>query len=250
MNKIREKPIIFRGDMVRAILEGRKTVTRRVIKPQPMRMLGSKAPGGSMFWTPKKKVLKSLSIVKDTGEIIHDDAFVQAVMKVPHVIWSAAYGPEGALDGMGSWRAGMHAWVRETWALLPLFDDMRPSRLPAPKGLDLFWKADGHQTRYWKTEPGKWRPSIFMPRWASRITLEILDVRAAQLHAITEKDARAEGVEGRVPDPRWTRNGQALEDCLDYRNPFIELWNSINGKKPGLDWKSNPWVWRVAFKVL
>ena len=88
-----------------------------------------------------------------------------------------------------------------------------------------------------------------MPRWASRLTLRVLDVRVERVLDISEEDARAEGVKGWVPDPRWTLHGYVPDDCLDYRNPFAKLWDSINAKR-GFSWESNPWVWVVKFEVI
>lgn len=99
----------------------------------------------------------------------------------------------------------------------------------------------------------RWRPSIFMPRWASRITLEITDVRVERLQDIGESDAQAEGVK---PELWYRPPGKSEDDWrslggdwdhIYYRNGFANLWNEINAKC-GYSWESNPWVWVISFK--
>ncbi len=174
-----ERPIIFSGDMVREILSGRKTMTRRVMKPQPI-IDPRKIPRGYCTLHDKK-----------TGE----------------------------------WRSPQHGvfgdrlWVRETW-----FSSECKKEL-------LGYLADGdnpHNVTY------RVRPSIFMPRWASRITLEITDVKVSKLQEMNDEDAVKEGIKG------WT-NQAAPIDC------FMYLWDSINKKYP---WKSNPWVWVISFRMV
>lgn len=110
--------------------------------------------------------------------------------------------------------------------------------------------------RYRATEkscPTKCRPSIYMPRWASRITLEITDVRVQQLQEISETDARAEGFEaemvhGDTCDSQSFCDGHTCGavDC-SARNNFEITWDSLNSKR-GYSWESNPWVWAITFK--
>ena len=172
-----EKPILFSGPMVRALLAGIKTQTRRLVKYN--NMLGEPAE-----WC---------SSVAEPGWI--------------HICGDfRRFCPYG--------QPGGRLWVRETWR----------SMGKCNKGTDVvFYRADGHVD-------GPWRPSIFMPRWASRITLEITEVRVQRLQEISEADARAEGAK-HMPDHRWH---------------FREIWDSINGKK--YPWASNPWVWCLTFK--
>ena len=164
---MKERPIIFKGEMVKAILDGRKTQTRRVVKN-----------------------------VEDLTVFFRDDKF-GCPFKCP-------YG-----------KPGDRLWVRETWA------DVNTSEGPA-----ICYRADGDVQIIW-------RSSIYMPRWASRITLKILDIRVERLQDISEKDAIAEGIQP-----------------SDYAKPkaaFMRLWDSINAKKPGKSWKDNPWVWVIEF---
>jgi hypothetical protein len=95
----------------------------------------------------------------------------------------------------------------------------------------------------------RWRPSIFMPRWASRITLEVTEVRVQRLQEVTEDDALAEGVEPLkhiAPDQPLLTGGTAGEQ--PHRLAFSVLWDSINGERAS--WVSNPWVWAVSFRRL
>lgn len=181
-----ERPILFSGQMVRAILDGRKTQTRRVVKPP-----APFAPGDDILveWA--------------TGQI-----------KCP-------YGQPGDL-----------LWVRETWAANRIFDDSSP-RIVGNDHHGIWWKADHSSYRPLNAKPGRWRPSIHMPRWASRITLEVTGVQVEQLQEITTEDALAEGI---AKHEQWTPRVQ-----------FSELWDSINAKR-GYGWNSNPCVWVVEFK--
>lgn len=189
------KPILFSGEMVRAILEGRKTQTRRVIKPQP---------SGIMTWHP---VIERWSVNR-TGELYKDK-----------------YG-----------RPGDRLWVRETFA--PFGDAGAvwfKAGIPEYRGglrvgwLDFPYKLD---STFEPPNDLKWRPSIFMPRWASRITLEVTDIRIERVQDISSDDIKAEGC-----PPHHTLYGW-----------WEHLWDSINAKR-GYSWESNPWVWVVSFRL-
>ncbi len=171
-----EKPILFSGEMVRAILDGRKTQTRRVVRREHIPFVHSLLAG----WISGR--------------------------------WSHLPLPYG--------RPGDQLWVRETW----LEDTVGNIRYRATERA----VQDGN----WK-----WRPSIFMPRWASRISLEVTAVRVERVRDISEEDARAEGVDSIV----------ATDTYSSYRMGFRKLWDSINAKR-GYSWESNPWVWVVEFK--
>lgn len=184
------RPMLFNGPMVRALLEGRKTQTRRVVTRTALDWL---QPG---MFTPE---------------------------------YTAA--PENELSPYGY--TGDLLWVRETWRL----DGM------VEPGQSVSFRAD------WPDLPGPWRPSIFMPSWASRITLEVTDVRIERLQEITETEARAEGIAdggclscGR-PEPCGCEN--ATPDAVD---AFVWLWNNLNAKR-GFGWDVNPWVWVISFAV-
>ena len=202
---MKERPILFSGEMVRAILSARKTQTRRVIKPQPAN--GQKFAG-----------------IADAREYLgpkHKNQFGA------YFGWSFRRCPYG--------QPGDKLWVRETF----LVDDNR--RIPKTathKNFEVDYKATSEDSPHWR-----WRPSIHMPRWASRITLEITGVRVERLHDISEVDARAEG----APDITGVVMGGKLRGIATYRDWFKNLWQSINGAD---SWASNPWVWVIEFKRL
>jgi hypothetical protein len=216
----RERPIIFSGAMVRAILEGRKAQTRRVVKPQPIVESDGRMHWNGIGWTTHHDRLTGLG-----GTML---------TKCP-------FG-----------RPGDRLWVRETFAS-PVaswtdygweWDEDDGARLPGGKpvpGNQFSKRTAKYRADYsdWHQDEGPWRPPIHMPRWASRITLEVTDVRIERLHSLAEEDAQAEGV-----SPAETTDGD-----LSYALGFIDLWDSLNAKR-GHSWASNPWVWVVTFRRL
>lgn len=147
--------------------------------------------------------------------------------------------------------AGMKLWVRETWAPVSPDEYSRPveecnieyradSGAPYPGD----WPEDEARGN---DEAPKWKPSIFMPRWASRITLEVVSVRVERLQDISEGDAIAEGL---IQRPDWPEVQWACVNGNYWRDPrqsFRTLWDSINAKR-GYGWNSSPWCWVVEFK--
>ena len=217
---MKERPIIFSGAMVKAILDGRKTQTRRVVKPQPQKPIVSESDGFPETWY-------------EHGVLIEE----------PSNVWKCPYG-----------MIGDKLWVRETfWHQRASFDEVCGIKY---KDEDEFtvYRAD------YDGGPGdnfSWKPSIFMPKILSRITLEITDVRVQRLQEISEQDAIAEGVEklGEFPDiTPWRNYGlkAGQPHCLNFsiaRRSFQTLWDSINAKR-GYGWDSNPWVWAIMFRQL
>lgn len=228
-----ERPILMCGDMVRATLERRKRRTRRAWK----------LPKGHDWYA-------------DLGGI--DKGFFEE-------------------SGMPGWwhveetrcpygKVGDRLWVRETWR--ECFDDTL--------GVCIEYRADGRKIKPnfpseeagWKCEQNaiaddahKWRPSIFMPRWASRIVLEVTEVRIERLQAITSSDIIDEGVQypvsadgrpmirltGKCPTVHYHRRlkqGEGLTHDELLRCHFASLWDTINGEG---SWAANPWVWVVGF---
>jgi len=205
-----EKPILFSGEMVRAILQGRKTQTRRVIKPQP---------------------------VQDPDESwrfeIHPRSGYNTERTMRH------YLPDRCRYG----KPGDRLWVRETWVCYDPSDGEQYYKEPIPEskpeGIGIAYRADHSE------DPGEgWRPSIFMPRWASRITLEIADVRIERVQEISIPDCWSEGVT--VDEVLHLSRGQKPSDII---NAFATLWNTINDDR-GYGWEVNPWVWVIGFKVV
>ncbi|MEV1669113.1 hypothetical protein ABZQ64_02195 [Pseudomonas aeruginosa] len=215
---MKERPILFTGPMVRAILEGRKTVTRRVMKPQPD-FLGSMVDPNTPF--------KTL------------DAGLHARITCP-------YGEPGD-----------RLWVREAWHVGKPHDKTAPADILAPllaegRGITVLYTAGGWQSVgpagreepiYPDDQPlpdwaGKGRPSIHMPRWASRILLELTAVRVERLQDISEEQARAEGYPA---ERECETGGSGLDAWLWFRS----LWGEINGPEA---FTANPWVWVIEFK--
>jgi len=228
---MKERPILFSAPMVRAILDGTKTQTRRVVTV-PWRKSTRALPYEPWFVEEDGKLLADCSEAADShgnGDYREFSSCMPCPYGVP----------------------GDRLWVRETWNLgRPLrnaegiIDDEQIWSAPIPKqdprGKRLFddwclgYAADGCE--------GKMRPSIYMPRWASRITLEVTDVRVQRLQDITEEDARAEG----VAPAAFCKAGRPNEH--EHVESFEWLWNSINGKRAGCAWDANPWVWAITFR--
>ena len=204
---MKERPVLFSGPMVRAILAGTKTQTRRVIKPQPK--------------------------TEYAGSFGNFDAGFGYVFSGEDKWRYCPYGGPG--DSL---------WVRETWAVAECFDAIKPSKLNLT-ARNVEYRAGPKKIGYLGLVRGKWRPSIHMPKWASRITLDITDVRVERLQGISEEDAIAEGC-GNVHATGVGKNG-ANFDMLWDDSGFAMLWESINGKE--YPWESNPWVWAVGFNL-
>lgn len=202
-----ERPILFSSGMVRAILEGRKTQTRRVVRKSDRGEIAVSQNGTPVYVT---------GAPDDDGEPI-----------------PCPYSP------------GDRLWVRETWAVGRVFDRTRPSEIPTvERDIPVWWRAD--EAIEESVNRGRWRPSLHMPRWASRISLDIVSVRVERLQAITEADAFAEGVEA---NPYVMCDGTTDEAMsISARDNFRSLWDTINGKRPGCSWGDNPWVWVVEFR--
>ncbi|WP_241723043.1 morphogenetic protein [Raoultella sp. HC6] len=201
---MKERGMIFNAEMVRALLDGRKTQTRRIIKNQ--------REGGS--WSVQ--LAKNPCIPRHT----HDWWLPNATQP-----YSALICPFGAI--------GERIWVRETWARYNI--DQRSQ--------DMAYRATTPED--WP-DGGRWRPSIHMPRWASRILLEITDVRVERLNSISEEDAQAEGMELTGWRPTYSDPDSGGEVWTPYDN-FAQLWESIYGEE---SWKANNWVWVIEFKVV
>ncbi|WIO41018.1 hypothetical protein P2G42_13665 [Klebsiella electrica] len=227
---MKERGMIFNGEMVRALLEGRKTQTRRIMKVQP-----------SEVFTPM-----NMSLEPDykarwyTPGSVDKDGYLQPASKD---VFGVSNENEGYSCPFGA--VGDRIWVRETSGLQVRRDalggtgEFRVYRASNPDAIR-FTTASG------KDYPIKWTPSIHMPRWASRITLEITDVRVERLNDISEEDARAEGIiDGGClncgePEPCGCANPEP-----DATDAFAYLWQSIYGQE---NWNANPWVWVIEFK--
>ncbi len=205
----KERPILFSGPMVKAILEGRKTQTRRVMNNRHFNVfwVDETAKGVAPYWRYEDS--------HGSGPFKPEDYQLYGFPRCP-------YG-----------QAGDRLWVRETWA-------PHPTVRKAERDSKIFYRADC-RPRTSDESHCDWRPSIHMPRWASRITLEIVSVRVERLQGISEDDAKAEGVLS-LPDATLKPvDGSA-------RLQFAALWDSINAGR-GFGWNVNPWVWVIEFKA-
>lgn len=194
----RERPILFSAPMVLALLAGRKTQTRRLVKlPRSMKGGDLERARADLLWgvTPGLHV------------------------PMPDGTSQRLYNPLG-------WPEPVRLWVRETFVYRHKHDRY-------------YYRAD--HPKFDPYAHNGWKPSIFMPRAASRITLEVTGVRVERLQDISEEDAKAEGVE---PAP-FCKAGRPAG--LEHVEAFEDLWNSINGKGA---WSANPWVWVVSFRRL
>jgi hypothetical protein len=220
-----ERPILFSGPMVRAVLDGTKTQTRRAVKPSARQ---TQWLSGATFTASPR-----LTIALSKGRL---GAACQHPLGGP-LTWIAC--PFGS--------PGDRLWLRETWW-----------HGPQPDRAEYDADFDDDATLSALAYGAKRKPSIHMPRWASRITLEITDVRVEQLRDISEEDARAEGVspcarcDGRgidpvrvVHDPEWCAECGGGSQGMTARDEFAWLWDSLN---PTASWEMNPWVWVLEFK--
>ena len=234
--KIKERGILFSPPMVRALLGGRKTQTRRAVKPKPTGTVN-----GMPYWG-------DLGIKANLREYAHPPC------------------PYG--------QPGDRLWVRERWRVAawhegePILIEYEDGTHCEESGSDADYYGSWYERMmeqsaddcaraglkpdddgiYNMNESGvvtRWRPSLFMPRWASRITLEITSVRVERVQGISEADALAEGVEQGWRDVQLVGGAQGVSRTTA-RQAYAALWDSINSKKH--PWASNPWVWVIEFR--
>lgn len=216
---MKERPILFTGEMVRAILSGEKTQTRRIVKPQPVSV---------------EEIRKEVGI----GYSLFTDHFAPDVFRISGPV--AVVLEKSGLKPGYRWKCffgqvGDRLWVRETfmgWYREGVFSHVAA------------YKADGYQAE----QDERWTPSIHMPRSASRINLEITNIKVERLNDISEQDAKDEGIVGglisRTGSAGWGSN-EGMPDIYKSKWKFAELWESINGVG---SWDENPWVWVIEFK--
>jgi len=232
---MKERPIIFSGDRVRAILEGRKTRTRRVMKYQLI----------ERDYTVNEQTAKVNVMPLPNGKVVYPGGTL--AQGYPSL---AEYCPYG--------KVGDQLWVRETF-----YDDLGTRRNEAERlsREHVYYRADGEASQQFEDWMDlRWSSPIHMPRWASRITLEITSVRVERLQDISETGAIAEGINPTVFDEFDIaeikfEDPECLEaKVLDILGPvqipakvnFMTLWDKINGKTH--PWTSNPWVWVIEMK--
>lgn len=219
-----EKPILFSAPMVRALLAGRKTQTRRVVKPRIVPVVDEcfRVNGKWCNHTFDYDLIE-LSPYGKPG----DRLWVRETHRFP-----SEKNPRVRVD----YRADMSSWgIADCYNIAT--NEVTPNAKLFP----------GRANEYSKQH---WKPSIYMPRWASRLTLEITAVRVERLQAISRDDAAAEGVE-ECPTFQTTGQieamirGQGCAVTVDYIGGYRTLWESISG--PG-SWAENPWVWVIEFR--
>lgn len=247
------KPILFSTSMVQALNEGRKTQTRRVVKPQPE------------FDTAWKNLSLAEKMLDDFGEVT-PDADIIPYINVKGNWLGLSKKSDSGLTGTGCvipnvsvpYHVGDILWVRETWAettnihnlsVWPnrpciITDEMQKKILSA-----YIWRADGEwqwcDDDGFSTEKSCWKPSIFMPKAACRLFLKVTSVRVERLQDISEADAVGEGVEKYHDSWFYKRYGTDRDWCATAYASFAYLWESINGRD---SWDANPWVWVVEFE--
>lgn len=215
---VADRPILFSAPMVRAILEGRKTVTRRVVKPY------------------RKHPIVNLALAEPTlgysGRHNDPDS------------WGYEFIDDGAPAPLSAWpelcsygQPGDRLWIRETFAATDFGNNVKAAWYRATQEAHV--ESLPESLRAMAAPPdGRWKPSIYMPRWASRITLEVTGMRVERLQDITESDAAREGCL-----PPVESDGSVA--CGRRKTAFRSLWESINGPD---SWGANPWVWVIEFK--
>lgn len=226
----KDRPILFSGEMVRAILAGRKTVTRRVVKPQPelrARRRGD-GPGGWWWKTAHVEMNNWTDPTKFAAEVAKECPYGQPGDRLwVRETWADTNGESGP---MISYKAGGDRF---------LVDESYPVEYSRYPGCDFaMWCGDLRRG----CEGHAWRPPLSMPRWASRLTLEVTGVRVERVQEISAQDCFSEGISvGAI--------GPTREACDRVRiDAFREIWDSLNAKR-GFGWDKNPWVWVVEFKT-
>jgi hypothetical protein len=216
---MKERPILFSSPMVRAINEGRKTQTRRVMKPQITEETCFAGFEGMGYLPVRRDETPILCPYGVPG----DRLWARETWYCDH-----CFGPCYANPPIGS----PEEWRGEVSAL-------------SPHGDLMYYRADGEIDDLMPERDGPvtWRPSIFMPRWASRILLEVTDVRVQRVQEISGDDVLAEGCR-----LAWgNRQTLGTDEERARKDLYSQLWDSINAKR-GLGWDVNPWVWAITFR--
>jgi hypothetical protein len=255
IEKVRERPILFSTAMVKAILEGRKTVTRRVVNPQPIiDEDGIRFPWATFFNSGTVFTWDEDGIGGenwDAKEFPKEDKFQQALKRTQH--------PKACPHG----KEGDRLWIKETFTILDYWEDSKSVQVMYEGGAtNVCQLTDREWSKFinWQEKTER-KPSLFMFRSLNRITLELKAPGVERLHDITEEDAVREGVKFSYPFDhdlvtRFYEDYLPVEsddpnECprilSTAKESFESLWQSINGKE---SWESNPWVWRIEFSKL
>ena len=210
---MKERPIIFSGPMVRAILAGRKTQTRRIVNPQPPEYIDELHDGQLRKRAPYRLECNETGSILGQGFQDDDDHCYQCRQGV----------------------SGDRLWVRERFSIATERHEPDGHAWMTYDADGTREEFDGSEITMNRIKLGKRYPSIHMPRWASRLTLEVVSVRVERVQDISEEDLRAE--------LDWSRI--AIPDDSDPWGVFADLWSVINGPE---SWNANPWVWVIEFR--
>ena len=247
-----EKPILFTAEMIRAKREGRKTVTCRVITPQP-----TKEVGGHSFDA-------------EIGDVVIFTG-TPCVLRESRGRDKAASGDLTPVKLKPPYQVGDLLWVKETWGIFDTdaHEDIAIAYKAGPDN-EVVWHKD-KASLFKDYKVGKWRSSRFIPKWVARTWLEVISVRAERLQDITEDDAIAEGLTEYFWDEECAKYPHIAKDIAEGKRwwrhviskrgrkgsvwdcpikAYRELWDDINAKRGYPSWDSNPWVWRYEFKIV
>ena len=239
---MKERPIIFSTPMVQAIIDGRKTQTRRVVTPYTAEVGEGKVDWGKFCWDGSQIFLDTCQhghteeykapLPFIDGRASENYPYEHQYLHVPYD-WRE---DRTIFRIYPRWEVGDRLWVRETWATEKRLDHLSGSELGKAGDVALWYKA--YEIPSVKLERGRWRSGRFMPRWASRLTLEITGVRVERLQEITEEDMKSEGA---ILPTDKSGIIKVVKGLL-----FTGLWDSLNAKR-GFGWETNPWVWVIKF---
>ena len=247
---MRERPILMSAEMVRALLAGRKTQTRRLMKPQPVELFDMQSS--------RRQKCGDIFVAPDYFPTSEKTNLVIGFAEGPGTTrWMGSHNFHEAFSPYG--QPGDRLWVKEThyWDRFEKLPKDKPKDFP----IDFYYRAEGEcceqipECQCGTEGKVKWRPSIFMPRWASRLTLKIKSLRVERLQDISEEDAMAEGIRMFTKDAHvfkyWPCDpceGELKCAWADLPRTAVEayraLWESLNGAK---SWNANPWVWVIEF---
>ena len=228
---MREKPILFNTEMVRAVMDGKKTQTRRIIRPQPDARLcyafaGSRGMPGTWGYP-----------AKNTHESWGEEYRLPEKLAEPDRRWTPPCRADDLLWVREAWNYGFVESSDREYANDVWFEPSdRKTEGSGLRALSRWWyRADANDEKDMRELNGFWRPSIHMPREAARIWLKVKEVKVQRLQEITNDDAKAEGV------TCATDNSGMM-----HRHKFRALWDSITDAQTS--WEANPWVWVIVFE--